>query len=254
MDFLVIIQARCGSSRLPAKVLKEIEGKTALEQMLARVSRSSKIDEIIVATTINPEDIPIVNLVSGLGYRVFVGSSDDVLDRYYQAAKLIRPKYVIRLTSDCPLFDWRLLDEAIDELKDESDDLCSYTETFPDGEDLEIIRFTALERMWKEARLSSEREHVTLYVKNHPEIFKLQNYECKIGNLKDERWTLDEAEDLEMIRHVYRHFAPRTDFSMKEIYEYLQEHPEIRGINQKYIRNEGLLKSLANDKEVTTAQ
>ena len=247
---MVIIQARCGSSRLPAKVLKDIEGKTALEQMLNRVSKSSKVDEIMVATTINREDIPIVNLVSGLGYRVFVGSSDDVLDRYYQAARLIKPKYVIRLTSDCPLFDWRLLDEAIEELKEESDDLCSYTETFPDGEDLEIIRYSALEEMWEKARLASEREHVTLYIKNRPEEYKLQNYECKLGNLKEERWTLDEAEDLELIRAVYKHFAPRTDFSMKEIYDYLNANPQIREINQKFVRNEGLIKSLKNDKIV----
>lgn len=250
MKFLVIIQARCGSTRLPSKVLKEIEGKTALEQMLDRVSRSARADEIMVATTINPEDLSIVNLVSGLGYRVFAGNSSDVLDRYYQAAKLVRPEYVVRLTADCPLFDWRLLDEAVDELNGESDDLFSYTETFPDGEDLEIFRFRVLEEMWENARLASEREHVTLYVKNHPEIYKLQNYECKIGNLKDERWTLDEPEDLEVIRAVYRHFAPRTDFSMEEIYKFLQEHPEIRELNQKYIRNEGLLISLAEDKVI----
>lgn len=250
MKFLVIIQARCGSTRLPSKVLKKIEGKSALEQMLNRVSRSEKIDEIMVATTINLEDLPIVNLVSGLGYRIFSGSSEDVLDRYYQAAKLIRPEYVIRLTADCPLFDWRILDEAIDQLNDDSDDLCSYTETFPDGEDLEIIRFKVLEEMWQNARLASEREHVTLYVKSHPEIYKLQNYECKLGNLKDERWTLDESEDLEVIRAVYRHFAPRTDFSMEEIYRFMQEHPAVRELNRKYIRNEGLLKSLAEDRIV----
>lgn len=250
MKFLVIIQARCGSSRLPSKVLKDVEGKTALEQMLNRVSNSTKVDEVMVATTINPEDVPIVNLVSGLGYRVFAGSSGDVLDRYYQAAKLIRPDYVIRLTADCPLFDWRVLDEAIEELKEESDDLCAYTETFPDGEDVEIIRFSVLEEMWEKASLASEREHVSLYVKNRPEIYKLQNYECKLGNLKSERWTLDEPEDLEVIRAVYKHFAPRTDFSMKEIHDFLQGHPEIRELNQKYIRNEGLLKSLKEDKAV----
>ncbi len=250
MKFLVIIQARCGSTRLPAKVLKDVEGKTALEQMLGRVSRSAKVDEIMVATTMNQEDLPIVNLASRLGYRVFAGSSEDVLDRYYQAAKLIKPEYVIRLTADCPLFDWRLLDEAIDELSEDSDDLCSYTETFPDGEDLEIFRFSVLKDMWKNARLASEREHVTLYVKNHPEIYRLQNYECKLGNLKNERWTLDEPEDLDVIRAVYKHFAPRTDFSMEEIYQFLQEHPEVRELNQKHIRNQGLLKSLAEDKVV----
>lgn len=250
MKFLVIIQARCGSTRLPLKVMKDIGGKTALEQMLNRVSKSTKIDEVMVATTINSEDLPIVNLVSGLGYRVFAGSSGDVLDRYYQAAKLIKPEYVIRLTADCPLFDWRLLDEAIDELREESDDLCSYTETFPDGEDLEIIRFSVLEEMWGNARLASEREHVTLYVKKRPEIYKLQNYECKLGDLKDERWTLDEAEDLEMIRAVYHYFAPRTDFSMEEIYRFLLVNPQIRNLNRKYVRNEGLQKSLAEDKIV----
>lgn len=248
MKFLAIIQARCGSSRLPSKVLKDIEGKTALEQMLNRVSKSEKIDEIMVATTINPEDIAIVNLVSGLGYRIFAGSSEDVLDRYYQAAKLIRPKYVIRLTADCPLIDGRVIDDAIEELKDDSDDLYSYTETFPDGEDIEIVRFKVLEEAWMNAHLASEREHVTLYVKNHPEIYKLQNYECKIGDLKNERWTLDEPEDLELIRAVYKHFSPHTDFTMEEIYDFLQLHPEIRDLNQKYIRNEGLLKSLREDK------
>lgn len=252
MKFLAIIQARCGSTRFPSKVLKEIEGKPALEQMLNRVSKSAKVDEIMVATTICPEDLPIVELVSGLGYRVFVGSSDDVLDRYYQAARLIRPDYVIRLTADCPLFDWRILDEAIEELDKESDDLCSYTETFPDGEDLEIIRFGVLEEAWKNARLASEREHVTLYIKNHPERYKLQDFVCKLGNLKEERWTLDEQEDLDLIRAVYKHFSPGTDFSMGDIHGFLQTHPEIRQLNQKYIRNEGLLKSLSEDKVMET--
>lgn len=248
MKFLVIIQARCGSTRLPSKVLKEIGGRTALELMLERVSNAKRIDEVLVATTLNTEDIPIVNLVSGMGYRVFAGSSEDVLDRFYQAARLISPQYVIRLTADCPLFDWRILDEAIDELKEESDDLCSYTETFPDGEDLEIIRFSVLEDMWRNAHLASEREHVTLYVKKHPEIYRLQNYECKLGNLRDERWTLDEPEDLEFIREIYNHFSPRIDFSMEEIYAFLQSNKDIRNINRGFVRNEGLLRSLSEDR------
>lgn len=250
MKYLVIIQARCGSSRLPGKVLKDISGRTALEQMLSRVSRSEKIDEIVVATTLNKEDIPIVNLVSGLGYRIFAGSSEDVLDRYYQAAKLIKPEYVIRLTADCPLFDWHVLDEAIDILLPKTDDLAMLSETFPDGQDLEIVRFSILEKVWKEAKLASEREHVTLYLRNHKEDFVVQDFTCKLGNLNSERWTLDEAEDLEMIRKVYAHFVPRTDFSMREIFDFLSEHPEIRAINQGFVRNEGLLTSLANDQIV----
>lgn len=251
MKYLVIIQARCGSSRLPGKVLKDIEGKTALERMLDRVKQSQRIDEVMIATTLKKEDIPIVQLTSQLGYRVFAGSSDDVLDRYYQAARLIKPEYVIRLTADCPLFDWRVLDDAIDALLPEADDLAMFSETFPDGQDLEILRFSALETMWKKADLLSEREHVTVYLKNHRDQFRTQDFVCKLGNLNAERWTLDEKEDLEMIRAVYKFFAPRTDFSMQEIYTFLSAHPDIRGINQKYIRNEGLLKSLSNDRVIS---
>lgn len=247
MKYLAVIQARMGSSRLPGKVLKDIEGKTALERMLDRVSKSKFVDEVMVATTILEQDLDIVKTAAGLGYRVYAGSPDDVLDRYYQVARLIRPEYVVRLTADCPLFDWRILDEAISEMKNESDDLAMLSETFPDGEDLEIVRYEALEKAWKGARLASEREHVTLFIKNHPELFKLQDYKCKHGNMNSERWTLDEAEDLELIRSVYKHFSPRMDFSLEEIYEYLQENPEVREVNQKYIRNEGLKISLEND-------
>lgn len=250
MKFLVIIQARCGATRLPDKVLKMIQDKTCLEHMLNRVSRSKNIDEIIVATTINKEDIKIVNLVTSLGYRVFVGSSGDVLDRYYQCAKLIKPEYVIRLTADCPLFDYRVLDEAISELKPDTDYLTELSETFPDGQDIEIIRFPVLKEAWEKANLASEREHVTLYIRNHKDNYKLQDFVCKIGNLHDERWTLDEPRDFEMISKVYNHFLPNTDFSMKDIYEFLQLNQDIRLINNSIDRNEGLKKSLSNDFQV----
>lgn len=248
MKYLAIVQARTESTRLPAKVLKDVGGKTALERMLDRVSRAERVDEVMVATTINKPDIQIINLVSGLGFRVFAGSSDDVLDRYYQAARLIKPEYVIRLTSDCPLFDWRVLDDAIETMNSGVDDLSMLSETFPDGQDLEILTFEALERAWREARLTSEREHVTLYVKNHPEIFALQDYTCCLGNLHEERWTLDEPQDLEFVRSVYENFLPDDTFSMEDVFEFLNANPEIRQINQGIVRNEGLLKSLANDR------
>ena len=247
MKYLAIIQARMSSSRLPGKVMKDIGGKTALERMLDRVMQSQRLDEVMVATTIGKEAIPIVKLCSGLGIRVFAGSRDDVLDRYYQAAKLIKPEYVVRLTSDCPLFDWRVLDDAVDALLPGSDDLAMLTESFPDGQDLEIVRFEVLERAWREALLASEREHVTIYIKNHPELFELQNYDCPLGNLNSERWTLDEAADLDFIRAVYNHFDYSSDFSMSDVLTFLDANPEIREINAGIIRNEGLLKSLAND-------
>ena len=169
MKYLVMIQARCGSSRLPNKVLKDIAGKTDLQWVIERVRRSRLIDEDMVVTSIDKNNLPLIRLCTELGVRVFVGSENDVLDRYYQAARLLQPEYVVRITADCPLFDWRYLDMAIEQLEDGTDYMAELTESFPDGLDIEIIRYPALKRMWKEAGLSSEREHVTMYIKNHPE-------------------------------------------------------------------------------------
>ncbi len=248
MKYLAIIQARCGSTRLPSKVLKDLCGKTVLERMIDRVKKSKHIDELIVATTMNTEDLPIIRLVSGLNIRVFAGSSNDVLDRFYQAAKLVQPEYVVRLTSDCPVFDFKLLDEAIEELSPITDDLRMLSETFPDGLDLEILRYSVLEDMWRKAVLQSEREHVTLYIKNHIDNYNVQDFVCKLGNLHDQRWTIDEPEDLQFIKALYKYFAPKWDFTMKEIYELLLVRPDIEEINKGFIRNEGLLKSLASDR------
>ncbi len=250
MKYLVIVQARMGSTRLPGKVLKKIGEKTALELLLERVSLSHKLDDIVVATTINKEDLAIVRKVSELGYSVFIGSENDVLDRYYQAARLYKPEYVIRLTADNPLLDWRVLDDGIDMLQRETEYLGMLSETFPEGEIIEIVRFDALEFMWINAKLSSEREHVTLYIKNHRNDFKVQDYLCKLGNLYDERWTMDCEDDLELIRKVYDYFSPRIDFSLEEIYEFLRQYPDIRNINRKHKRNEGLYISLKKDKIV----
>jgi spore coat polysaccharide biosynthesis protein SpsF len=247
MKYLAMIQARCGSKRFPSKVLKNLCGKTVLERMIDRVNKSQRIDEIIVLTTLNIEDLPIISLVSGLGLRVFAGSSEDVLDRFYQAAKLIKPEYIIRLTADCPLFDYQTLDEAIEIISPSTDDLRMLSETFPDGLDLEILRYSVLEDIWRSAKLLSEREHVTLYIRNHLEKYNVQDFVCKLGNLHDQRWTIDEPEDFMFIEAIYKHFAPRWDFTMKEILEFLLVRPDIEEINKGFIRNEGLIKSLAQD-------
>ncbi len=252
MKFLAIIQARCGSSRLPSKVLKDLCGKTVLERVIERVSQSRYVDEVMVATTMNREDVPIVNLVSGLGMRVFAGNQTDVLDRYYQVAKIIHPEYVIRITADCPLFDSQILDDAIEKLQPDADYMAAVTETLADGLDLEIMRFGALENAWNEACLASEREHVTLYIKNNPQLFRIQNYESVLENLHDERWTIDEPEDYQFIKKIYGHFCSihQERFFSKDILEFLDKNPEVRKINQGFVRNEGLLISLRNDKVV----
>lgn len=250
MKYLAIIQARCGSSRLPGKVLRELCGKTDLEWVIERLGRSRYVEEIIVATTLRKEDIPIVNLVSGLGLRVFAGSADDVLDRFYQVAKLVIPEYVIRITADCPVIDAEILDDAIEKMGPGDEYCWAATETLADGLDIEIIRYDALVKTWKEAKLASEREHVTLYMKNHPERFKTTNYECTFANLHDERWTLDEEKDYQLLKIIFEHFTEKGNeyFSARDIYEYLKRNPEIRKINQGIIRNEGLQISLANDR------
>lgn len=252
MKYLVLIQARCGSSRLPNKVLKDICGKPDLQWVIERVGRSQRIDEVMVITSIERNNLPLIRLCTELGVRVFVGSEEDVLDRYYQAAKLLKPEYVVRITADCPLFDWRYLDMAIDQLEKETDYMAELTESFPDGLDLEIIKFSALRQAWEEAVLSSEREHVTLYIRNHPERFKQQNFECPVSGIGEKRWTLDEDEDYTLIHSIYNYFVGKgiEDFITEDILAYLRVNPELEKINARFVRNEGLAKSLANDRVV----
>ena len=251
MKYLVLIQARCGSTRLPNKVMKDICGKPDLQWVIERVKRSKKIDEVMVITSIEKNNLPLIELCAKLEVRVFVGSENDVLDRYYQCAKLLHPDYVIRITGDCPLFDWRYLDMALEQMNTESDYLSEITESFPDGLDIEIIKFDALKDAWENAKMTSEREHVTVYLRNHPEKYRIQNLECPISGIGNMRWTLDEDEDYELISRIYSHFLNdyKEDFITEDILKYMQDNPELQLINIKYARNEGLAKSLRDDKE-----
>lgn len=249
MKYLVLIQARCGSTRFPNKVLADLCGKTDLQWVIERVKRSKLVDEVMVITSIEKNNIPIIKLCAELNTRVFVGAEEDVLDRYYQAAKLIEPEYVIRITADCPMFDWRYLDMAIEQMDENIDYLSGITESFPDGLDIEIIRYSVLVESWKEAKLKSEREHVTQFIRKHPERYRLKNFECPIKNIGKKRWTLDEDRDYEMISQVYKHFIfnGKEDFVTEQILEYLKEHPEVECLNMDIQRNEGLMKSLESD-------
>lgn len=248
---LAMIQARCGSTRLPNKVLKDLCGKPQLQRVIERVQKSREVDEVLVITSIDKANLPILKLCSELGVRVGVGSEDDVLDRYFQTAKLLKPEYIIRITGDCPCFDAELLDQAIDEMKPDSDYMGMMSESFADGLDLEIMKFEALEKAWREANHSFEREHVTQYIIRHPESFKLQNFESPIGYFGNHRWTVDEQEDFELVKHIYEYFIDelKTEiFGYKDILEYLNTNPKIKQLNEKYTRNEGLTKSINEDK------
>ena len=250
MKYLAMIQARCGSTRLPNKVLKDLCGKPALQRMIERVQRSKMVDEVMVVTSIERNNLPILKLCSELGIRVGIGSENDVLDRFYQTTKLLRPEYVIRLTADCPGFDADLLDMALSEMDEDTDYMGMLSESFADGLDLEIIKYTALEKSWKEATHSFEREHVTQYIVRHPEMFKLQDFKSPIGDFGENRWTVDESEDFEVVQRIYEHFinsAFGENFTYKDILDYLNENPEIKAINSMYARNEGLQKSIKED-------
>ena len=250
MKYLAMIQARCGSTRLPNKVLKDLCGKPALQRMIERVQRSRLVDEAMVVTSIEKNNLPILKMCSELNIRVGVGSENDVLDRFYQTAKLLKPEYVIRLTADCPCFDAELLDLAIREMRESSDYCGMLSESFADGLDLEIIKFSALEKSWREAKHSFEREHVTQYIVRHPEIFKLQDFKSPIGYFGNHRWTVDEQEDFEVVEKIYEHFAStdaQENFNYKDILEFMKSNPEIEEINKMYTRKKKKKKSLMED-------
>lgn len=251
MKYLAMIQARCGSTRLPNKVLKDLCGKPTLQWILERAQKSRLVDEVMVVTSIEKNNLSILKLCSGLGVRVGIGSEDDVLDRFYQTAILLKPEYVIRLTADCPCFDAELLDDAIAGMFKETDYCGMLTESFADGLDFEVMRFSALERAWQDAEHTFEREHVTQFIRRRPELFKLQNFESPIGYFGNHRWTIDEPEDFELVTKIYEYFLYKChteDFGYREIIKYLNDNPEITKINSKYQRNAGLVKSIMEDK------
>lgn len=250
MRVIAIVQARMGSTRLPGKVLLNLEDKTVLEHVIRRVKSSEYVDDVLVATTINKDDLRIIELCARLGVSVYCGSEDDVLDRYYQAAKLFKAEKIVRITSDCPIIDSKIIDEVISLHLKNNADYASNTlkETYPDGQDVEVFTFTALKTAWKSAKLASEREHVTPYIRNNPDIFEHVSLEYK-DDLSQKRWTLDNAEDLEFLRLIYKSLYNKNRlFNMDDILTLINEKPEIEKINQHIIRNEGYLKSIREDK------
>lgn len=247
-----IIQARNGSTRLPGKTSMCLAGKTVLGHVIARVRAAKTPDEVFVATTVNAEDLPLVGACAANGIRVFCGSPEDVLDRFYQLAKLVRPAHIIRITADCPLLDPKVIDAVVKVHMRSGADYTSniMSPTFPDGQDVEVFKFLALEKAWKEAKLMSEREHVTPYIRNNPGVFSHAEHRCR-KNLSSLRWTLDEKRDLRFIRAVYGElYASDPLFGMKDILKLLKKRPFLGRINSGIARNAGLLKSLAEDRTI----
>lgn len=237
MKIVAIIQARMGSTRLPAKVMKQLHGTTVLGHVLKRSQACPSIDEVIVATTIEPQDATIAQACEQLGVSCFRGSEQDVLSRYYLAAEEAGADLIVRITSDCPLYDGHLLERMLLEFKriaaQEPLDYLSNTQirTFPRGLDTEIFTFRALERAHREATRPHEREHVTPYIYQHPERFIVRNF-ASPTDLSSHRWTLDTEEDFALISAIYDAlYVGNPDFGTAEVLELLDRRPELVALN-----------------------
>jgi len=264
-DILIILQARLSSSRLPGKVLKKILGKPMLEHQLQRLSYISTPHRLMVATSENDDDDAIKALCTSLNVDCYRGSLDDVLARYYHAAMSVnrhhKIRHIVRLTGDCPLIDAKVVDEVINlylskqylskQGLNEQVDYCSNCSpaTLPDGLDIEIFSLAALTAAYEQADKSSEREHVTPFIRNNPQLFNTVNYRYPT-DLSHLRWTVDEPEDFELVTKIYQTLYPtNNNFGLIDILALIEQQPLLAQLNQKIIRNEGLIKSEQKDKD-----
>jgi spore coat polysaccharide biosynthesis protein SpsF len=247
---LLITQARTGSTRLPGKVLLKIADQTLLEIHLNRLKKCKSVSEIIVATTGKHEDEAIETICADLKVKCFKGSENNVLDRFYKCAKNEQPDWIIRTTADCPLLDPALVDAVIQCAVVNNVDYCSNTfiEHFPDGQDIEVFKFSVLEQAWKDATLESEKEHVTPYIRSNAnekgrQIFKAINFPC-ISDFSKIRMTVDEQRDFQLIETLIKKCGVDKSW-LHYTHEIIEQN--LSTINDGIVRNEGLLKSLKND-------
>ena len=240
MKIIAIVQARMGSTRFPGKVMQPINGVPMIELLLQRLARARTFDTILLATSVDPRNKPLVEHVRSLGYEVYEGSETDVLERFYEAAKPHRPDAVVRITGDCPLVDPEVVDKVVQVFREEQKDYVSNAQppTFPDGLDCEVFTFKALEQAFEEVSLPVQREHVTPYLRE-AEQFSRANLRSEI-DFSHERWTVDEPQDLVVVASIFTHFAPRTDFTWNEIMELKQSNPALFEANSDIKRNEGI--------------
>ena len=248
---LGILQARSSSSRLPQKVLKPILSKPMLLHQIERIQNSKRIDKLVVATSNDKSDDGIEKICLDNNIEVFRGSLDNVLDRFYQCAKLYNPEHIVRLTGDCPLADWQVIDQTIRYYVNGNYDYLNNRSkpAFPDGLDVEVITYLALQSSYENAVLPSEKEHVTLYVRNRKDKFKL-GYFYSANDLSHMRWTVDELEDFILVEKIYKNlYISNPKFLMKDIIELLNNQPELLKINSHIGASEGMKKSLMNDEE-----
>lgn len=233
MSVVAIVQARMGSTRLPGKVLHDIGGRTMLARVVRRTQRAASLDQLIVATSGRAADEAIVAECRELDVPVFRGDEDDVLDRYYQASKAFGAETVVRITSDCPLSDPGVIDQVVNAFLNAEADYASNTlqRTYPRGLDVEVMAVSALKCAWQEASEPFQRVHVTPYLYQNPDRFRL----LSIANERDSsehRWTVDTREDLAFVREIYGRFGNEDDFSWADVLDLLIREPALVELNR----------------------
>jgi spore coat polysaccharide biosynthesis protein SpsF len=258
---LAIVQARMSSSRLPGKVLLDIGGQPLLWWVVSRARQARRVQEVLVATTLDPSDEAVAAFCAERQIRCFRGQVHDVLDRYYQAARFLGARLIVRLTADCPLVDPQLIDETIQVMSIQAPDLAGldfaatrlpppWSRSYPIGLDIEVCTFAGLERAWREADQPFQREHVMpffyeevafaplsrgpggslLALGTTPRDFRIAqlHHAPDLGQL---RWTVDTPADLEFLRQIAAHFPGRMDFTWREVLALLEAHPALADIN-----------------------
>ncbi len=236
MNIVAIVQARMNSTRLSGKILLNIKGKPMLWHVVNRLKHSKLINEIVVATTNDKKDDETAIFCEDNKICFYRGKQEDVLDRYYQAARIHNADIVVRITSDCPLIDPVITDKVVSSYLGNREivDYVSNTikRTYPRGMDTEVMSFQALEKCWQEAKEKHQREHVTPYIYEHPEIFNLSNLENK-RNLSDLRLTVDEEKDLELVRKIYiKLYKENNVFFIEDIIKLFENNPDLEEINR----------------------
>jgi glutamate-1-semialdehyde-2,1-aminomutase len=252
MKVVAIVQARMGSTRLPGKVLKLLAGRSMLWRVLRRARAARGIDEVVLATTTEPEDRALEPVARELGVRVVFGHPTDVLDRYYQAAKASGAGAIVRVTADCPFLDPEVVDACVELYLSSGKAYASNVikRTFPDGLDVEVFSFAALEAAWSEAKLASEREHVTPFIWKNPTRFPAAEL-VRETDLSAMRWSVDNPEDLALAQAVYDGLGSDDRlFGYRELLQFLEKRPDLAALNAGIGINEGYAKSVREDRVV----
>ena len=234
---VAILQGRMSSSRLPGKVLKPLVGEPMIYRQIERIERSKTIDKLIVATSSEPSDDAIEQFCKASNIECFRGDLNNVLSRYYQGALSVNATTVVRLTADCPVIDPNVIDAIVTKHLEEGNDYTSNTRppTFPDGLDCEVMQFSALEKAYLEATSDFDKEHVTPFIANHCEIFKVACYQNS-KDLSHHRWTVDNSEDFQLVEFIYNQlYSNNPQFSSDDIYALLDKHPEVYQLNRHLV-------------------